>query len=65
MRFREGDIVRIAKGTRHYGRDEKTNPADQDGKIVQIDSFHGIRVRWIHSEFTNSYEERDLKLRSR
>ena len=67
MRFQNGDIVRIAKGSPHY-TSERINPRDVDGKIIGIDDGdenpHNIRVNWDNGG-SNMYRESDLRLRSR
>lgn len=63
MRFREGDIVRIAKSSAYYKDGYYNNPKDTNGVVIQTDNPTELnyRVRW-DSGSRNSYGEEDLKL---
>ena len=65
MKFKEGDKVKIVKGTFHYGRDPHYNPAEVIGEVTHATLFsdghtQDITVKWPHKH--NSYRNRDLEL---
>lgn len=61
MRFREGDTVRIAKGSRLYADVLRCNPRDVNGIIFNITLGHKIQVTW-DNDRRSVYEERGLRL---
>lgn len=62
MRFKVGDIVKISKQSRFYGR-SKRDPKDIEGEVIRNDIYgpYSIRVKWYNKE-TFIYREKDLRL---
>ena len=62
MRFQNGDIVRIARNTRWYGRG-KNNPKNTEGTIRITDGYgsYTYKVNWGDGRAAY-YEDRDLRL---
>jgi len=54
MRFREGDIVRIAKN-------ERSNYKNRNGKVIKITTLGNVSVRW-DGGGRIAYRERKLRL---
>mgnify|MGYP005822792937 CR=1 FL=1 len=63
MRFQVGDTVRIAKDCPYLDYRDADNPSNTDGKIREI-CWGEIAVDWDNGTF-NTYDESDLRLRSR
>lgn len=59
-KFKVGDVVRIQKTSKYYGKHPTADPADKDGIVIRLkDSGFRYRVEWGDGE--NSYNESDLE----
>jgi len=62
--MRKGTQVKLSETSLYYKEDDRHNPKDQTGEVVEYLTKYRIIVKWwcnvIKGHFTNSYELKDL-----